>query len=456
MEIARRAGSVWHARPHRLPAPPEHALAEAFPSGTPSVTSRLSRLSRRKLLALGGSSALGAAAVSGGAWAWLGRGRGRGDTTAPKPPAAASKKPAWDLLWQVATSSVDPQVPPVPLVLDGLLVAGEFGVQGLNPVTGAVRWSDPEVYFLRRTATDGKRIYAADHTLEESDPLSVSTVDPATGEINAPFSELKDLRAILDGTQVLCATADAVYLAGGRGPHTESGFGKAQSWFLLGIDIRSGDKLWEVPLPARPDESTRLHFLSAESVGEYLVLVQQSADGEPRLVVHNALTGEALWNRPLDGEQPAFSRAHLAVDGRHVYPSAGELVALGLADGKEAWRFEGETPKARFSPPATKDGVVYAVEENRGIVALDAADGSLRWAEKSREVTTEDLDAPPVIGVASVYAHSKESSALVAVDIRTGAVTRRVKAAKARYFAHASARRLIAVGDEHTAAYPLD
>ncbi|WP_156725595.1 protein kinase domain-containing protein [Streptomyces apocyni] len=459
MEIARRAGDVWHARPRRLPAPPEDALAEAFPGAPRSATSRLSGLSglsRRKLLALGGSSALGAAVASGGAWAWLDSLDG-GDTTDPKPPAAtSSKQPAFDLLWQVATSSVEPQIPPVPLILDGLLVAGEFGVQGLNPATGAVKWSDPEVYFLRRTATDGKQVYAADHTLDESDPLSVSTVDLTTGEINAPFSELKDLRAILDGTQVLCATGDAVYLTGGRGPRTESGFDKAQSWFLLGIGIRSGKKLWEVPLPARPDESERLHFLSAKAVGEYLVLVQQSADGALRLVVRNALTGEALWNRPLDGEQPGFSRAHLAVDSRHVYPSADELVALGLADGKEAWRFEGKTPQARFSPPATKDGVVYAVEENRGIVALDATNGTLRWAEKSRAVTTEDLGAPPVVGIASVYAQNKASSALVAVDIRTGTVTRSVKAAPARYFAHASARRLIAVGDEHTAAYPLN
>ncbi len=447
MEITRRAGDVWHARPHRLPAPPEHDLAETFANGTPSTPSVLSR---RKLLALGGSSVLGAAAVGAGAWAWL----GRQDTTAPKPPVAASKEPAWDMLWQVRdTSGADPLIPPAPLVLDGLLVVGENGVQGLDPATGATKWSDPGVWFMRRTATDGKQIYAADYTLEETDPLRVATVDPATGKLRAPFSELKDLRAILYGTQLLCATGDAVYLVGGRGPHTNTGFGKDQTWFLLGIDTRSGNKLWEVPLPARPDKSERLHFLSAQAVGSYLVLVQQSADGVPRLVVHDALTGKALWDRPLDGKQSAFSRAHLAVDDRHVYPSAGELVALGLADGKVAWRFAGETPGARFSPPAVKDGVVYAVEESRGMVALDATSGTLRWAEKGREVTADDLDTPPAVGITHVY--SSAASGLVAADIRTGAVTRPFKAAKARYFPHASARRLIAIGDEYTAAYPL-
>ncbi|MEU4726920.1 PQQ-binding-like beta-propeller repeat protein [Streptomyces sp. NPDC023588] len=456
-EIARRAGAVWHARPHRLPAPPEHGLAETFPSATPagpagpSTPATGSVLSRRRFLA-GGGSVLGAAAVGAGAWVW----QARHGATRPKGPAVVSKDPAWDMLWQVGTSYVDPLVPPAPLVLDGLLLVGQSAVQGLDPATGAAKWPEPGVSFIRRTATDGKQIYAVDHTLDENGPLRVSTVDPATGKPRAPFSERGDLRAILYGTQAICASGDALYLVGGRGPDVRDGFGKDQTWFLLGVDTRSGGTLWEVPLPARPAGSQRLHVLSAQAVGEYLVLVQQSADGRPRLVVHHARTGKALWDRPLDGEQPAFSRAHLAVDGRHVYPSAGELLALRLADGKTAWRFEGQTPKARFSPPAVKDGVVYAVEEGRGLIAVDAAGGALRWAQKSGGAGPEDLDAPPAVGIAQVYAYSAASSGLLAADLRTGAVSRPFKAARARYFAHTSARRLIALGEESVAAYPLD
>ncbi|MFG2990994.1 PQQ-binding-like beta-propeller repeat protein [Streptomyces sp. NPDC048257] len=449
-DIVRRAGGVWRAQPHRLPAPPpQDALAETAP-GTP--LSRPTPLSRRRLLAFGGGSVLGVAAAGAGAWAWLGRPDGAPD---PKPPAA-SQDPKWDLLWQVKTSYADPRLPPAPLVLDGLLLVGEYGVQGLDPATGKPKWSDSGAYFMRRMATDGKQIHAADHTLEESDPLTVSVVDPAGGKLNAPFATLGDLRAILYGTQLLCSTADAVYLTGGRGPHNRDGFHKEQAWFLLGLDVRSGKKLWEVPLPARPDGSERLHFLSARAVGDYLVLVQQSAEGEPRLVVRNARTGKALWERPLDGRQHAFGRAHLAVDGRHVYPSAGELLALSLADGKEAWRFGKGTPGAQYSPPAVKDGVVYAVQEGGGLVAVDAGTGALRWAEKGRAATAAELDTPPVVGVGHVYGKAAASGRLVAADIRTGAVSRTFKAAGARYFAHESARRLIALGEEYTAAYPLD
>ncbi|MFD5198648.1 PQQ-binding-like beta-propeller repeat protein [Streptomyces sp. NPDC058375] len=447
LEIGRRAGSVWHARAHRLPAPVGHALAETVPGSEPTSPSVLSR---RNILKFGGSSVFAAAAVGAGAWAWRGRREG-------SPPdgsgTASSKRPAWDLLWQVKTSYADPLVPPAPLVLDALLLVGEHGVQGLDPATGEAKWSEPEVWFMRRTATDGEKLYAVDYTLDETGPLTVATVDPATGKIDAPFGEVKDLRAALHGTQLLCATSEAVFLAAGRGPDTDTGFHKDQTWFLLAVDTRTGKALWRAPLPARSHGSERLHFLAARAVGAYLVLVQQSEDGEPRLTVHDAQTGRALWNRQLDGVQPPFSRAHLAVDDRYVYPSAGELVALGLADGREGWRFEGRTPGALFGPATVDDGVVYAVEEGRGMVALDAASGTERWAEKNRAVTAEDLDTPPVAGIAHVY--SKGPSGLMASDMRTGAVSRPFKAAKARYFAHVSAERLIAIGDEYTAAYPL-
>ncbi|WP_405796080.1 protein kinase domain-containing protein [Streptomyces sp. NBC_01506] len=452
-EITRRAGGVWHARPHRLPAPPEHDVAEALLTTTPSAPTAPSAMSRRKLLTLGGSSVLGAAAVGAGAWAWLGRQDGT-DGKAPAPDPTPPKSPKWDMFWQVQTSYDNALVLPEPLTLDGLVVVGEYGIQGLDPLTGDRKWSEPDVYFRRRTVAYGERIYTADYTLEESQPLGISTVNAADGKINDPFTEFKDLRAILYGTQLLCATGDAVYLAAGRGRHATTGFGKDQSWFLLGVDITSGEKLWEVPLPARPEKSERLHFLSARAVDDRLILVQQSADGKPRLVVRDAPTGEAVWDRPLDGDQPAFSRAHLAVDSRHVYPAAGELLALRLADGEVAWRYDEGPDGARYSPPAVKDGVVYAVEEGRGLLALDATSGSSRWAEKTRAVTADDLDTPPVVGVARVYA--KAASGLVAADLRTGAGSRPVKASGERFFAHESARRLIALGDSYTAAYPLE
>lgn len=368
-EIARLVGSVWHVRPYRLPVPPEHALADTRPSdaaATPPV------MSRRKLLAIGGSSALGAAALGAGAWAWLG---GR-DSADPKPKPTGSQAPKWDLFWQVRTSYDNARILPQPLVLDGLVIVGEYGVQALDPRTGEPKWDDPDVYFMRRTATDGKRIYAADYTLDENEPLTVATVDAATGTIGDPVAEFKDLRAILDGTQLLCATDDTVYLTGGRGPHPKSGFSAEQSWFLLGADIRSGKKLWQVPLPARPDKSERLHFLSGRVEGEYLVLVQQSADGEPRLVVHNATTGKRSGTgrstttnhssvRPIWRSTPSMSTPRRVNSPRSAWPTArkpgaSRAARRGRASGRPpsrtVWctRWRRAAAWSRSTPPTAR------------------------------------------------------------------------------------------------------
>jgi serine/threonine protein kinase len=444
-EIARRAAEVWQYHPYRLPTPPDHALAEGIQNGSRPA------MSRRKLLAVGGSSVLGLAAVGAGTWSWL-----RQDSTEPKAAPTAPSSPKWDLIWQMKTDyGISPRIPSAPLLLDNVVAVAESAssLQALDPKTGKTKWSDPDVYFFHQAATDGRQIYAIEYPFEETDPLAIGTVDLATGELKEPFIRLKDLRGHLFENQLLCATDSAVYVVGGRGRLSTDGFRSDQSWFLLALDSRTGKELWTQPLPARPDKSERLHFLSAQVQGEHPVLVQQSADGRLRLAVRNARTGKSLWNRALDGKGPAFSRASLAVDENHVYPAAGELIALNLRDGKVAWRFEEGRSGAAYSPPSVKDGVVYAVEQGRGVVSVRADSGTLRWAEKDRKDTATELDAPPVVGIKYVY--SKSSSGLWAADIRSGVASRPFKAAGARYFTHGPTKRLIALGDEYTAGYPL-
>ncbi|MFV0133308.1 protein kinase domain-containing protein [Streptomyces sp. HMX87] len=453
-DIARRATRVWQVEPRRLPPPAGQAVAETV---TAAAAARPG-MPRRKLLGIAGGSALGVAGAGAGAWAWFGRGGGGNGATAG-PVAAQDRK--WDLLWQVVLSGSTPLLPPSPLLLEDLVVAGGRGLKGLDPKTGQVRWPDPDVYFARRVTTDGTRLYTAGHTLEEDDPLTVHRVDRADGAVGDPVIRVEDLKAVLYGTQLLCATADLIVAVGGTGPQPsatddKSRFRPDQSWYLLGLDPRSGDKTWEVPLPRRPGTSDRLHFLSARVQGSHLVLVQQSEDGATRLVVRDARTGQGRWSRRLGGERSAFSRAHVAVDDRHVYTSATAdgLVALDVADGKVSWRLDTTATGVRQGPPALKDGVVYVVEEGRGVVAVGAADGEVRWAEERRDVRAEHLEAPPAVGVEYVY--SAAPSGLVATGIRDGTAARPFKAAAgAWYFAHEPARRLIAVGDGYVAGYPL-
>ncbi|MEV8064706.1 PQQ-binding-like beta-propeller repeat protein [Streptomyces sp. NPDC085995] len=447
-EIAQRATAVWQVEPRRLAAP---ADVETVPLGSP-------RMSRRRLLTVAAGTAFGIAAAGSGVWAWADR--RRGGAPVPAPATADGSQPKWNLVWQVAASYTDPRVPPAPFLLDGLVVVGAFGMRGLEPRTGKALWPDyPDAYFAHLTATDGRQLYTVDHATELT-PLTVSRVDPATGATGDPFIELEDYRAALYGTQALCATADMIYAVAGQGAHPADStehdhFYDGQSWYLLGLDVRSAQKLWEVPLPARPNGSTRMYVLSAQVSGDRLVLVQQSADGGTELAVHDRHTGRALWRRGLDGGLPPDSRAHLAVDDERVYPSSGRLQALNLRDGTVAWQYQGSRTGAAYGPPTVADGVVYALEEGRGLVALDAASGAPRWTEDRYGATAADLATPPVVGFAYVYRQSP--AGLVATDIRKGAGSRPVKAARAEhhYFAHRPSRRLIALGANYAAAYPL-
>jgi len=292
--------------------------------------------------------------------------------------------------------------------------------------------------------------------------LSVRPVGLADGKNGHPYLELKDFNGGLYGTQLVCAAGSVVYAVGGRGaqpadPSDNNSFRKGQTWHLLAVDVDARRKLWEVPLPTRPAGSERLHFLSGRVAGGRLVLVRQAADGTTDLVVRDARTGRLLWSRPLDSRQPVLSRAHLAVDDRHVYPSAGRFVALGLDDGKVAWRYDKGGAGAEYSPPAVKDGVVYAVRAGHGVVAVDARSGAERWAEKTAKTngaTTADLGIPPVVGIAYVYRGTPRG--LTAVGLSDGSPAGLVKApAGALYFAHESARRIIALGAQYAAGYPL-
>ncbi|WP_225835538.1 protein kinase [Streptomyces sp. NK08204] len=454
LDIARRATDVWRVEPRRLPPPGGQGLPDTVPD-VPSV-----EMSRRRLLSIGAGSVLGVAAAGAGAWALLGR-RGGGTPTQPPAPTGSAKH-RWDLLWQVVAEYTDPPVPPAPLLLDRLAVVGETNLKGLDPRTGKTVWPDPGVYFGHLAVTDGERIHTLEYTADEAGPVSVCPVGLADGRIGEPYLQLKDFNGGLYGTQLLCASGTTVYAVGGRGPQPSDPsqndyFRKGQTWHLLALDIHARRKLWDVPLPARPDGSKRLHVLSAQVSGERLVLVQQSADGTTELVVRSTRTGHLAWRRPLDSRQTPFSRAHLAVDDRHVYPSAGRLVALDLDDGKVAWHYDKGHAGAEYGPPAVKDGVVYAVRAGRGVVAVDAHSGTARWAEKTaqgHEPTSADLGVPPIVGIAYVY--RRASPGLMAVALTDGSSSVPVKAAAgALYFAHEPSRRLIALGEQYAAGYPL-
>jgi outer membrane protein assembly factor BamB len=69
----------------------------------------------------------------------------------------------------------------------------------------------------------------------------------------------------------------------------------------------------------------------------------------------------------------------------------GGLIALDADSGDELWRYAPSEAAHFFSSPAVHDGILYVTGEDRGLVALDVADGEVEWTVRSNE----RMRAPP-------------------------------------------------------------
>ncbi|MFF3401222.1 protein kinase [Streptomyces sp. NPDC002659] len=450
-EIARRAAEVWRVRPYRLPPP-----ADTSPE-PPTVPA--SPISRRKLLTVGGGSVLGMAAAGAGVWAWLepqsGSGNGKGASgTKPKPSTSATANP--DLEWQVPISTSKATiVPPVPLDIGGIAIADDKGVRLLDPAGGGVRVAALSKAPPHQCVTDGDQLFTCEPQSTGNGPLSIKSVNISRGRLDpAPF-EYPDFNGELRGTQLLCASDGALYVAAGQGERSGEGLGfrSDQSWVLLAINTRTHKTIWRRPLPRRPDTSRRLHFLAAHANDGYLVLLQETSDGKVKLSVRDVRNGNVRWEQPLTVSNPDDVQGKLAVDYDCVYPPAGPLRALSLSDGKELWNF-GAGRSRRTGPPAFKTPSVFAVEEGLGVVAVDAVTGELLWEEKGGKGAEADLTTPPVAG--HKYVFSKSPGQLRLIDIETGVADQAYKATADRFFAYQGIpEKIIGMGEDFVAGYPF-
>ncbi|WP_406304775.1 protein kinase [Streptomyces sp. NBC_00885] len=458
-EIARRVTEVWQYEPYRLPAPAEEALA--------STAHNVTKVSRRKLLTIGGGSALGVAAAGFGAWSWFApETPGKKDSlkhlgiSSPSP-----KNPDDDYVWQVRVARPPSDLWPAPASIpfpagDLLALVVSSGLAAVDPRTGQTAWTSGGREHYWQIASDADEIYRIGRLKEAAKgagtkPLVIETVDLTNGKLKKSFPPLIGLNGAVLENQLVCVSGGVVYLAACQGADTNAGIQHDQPWFLTAVDTLAGNELWRQPLPARREGSKRLHFLAGRVVGDRLVLLQESAEGAIRVVARNARTGKSLWDKPMSGAKPDQARGMLATDDTHVYLGLGALRALRLSDGSEAWNFHkknGRHPNYYNGPPAVVNGVVYAAQQRLSVIGLDAATGGIDWLNKDGD-GTDDLTAPPVNGVEHIYV--KDSSGLRAVSITTETTTHTYETTGTRFVAHPRAQVLIASGGNSLTAFPL-
>ncbi|MFB6822266.1 protein kinase [Streptomyces virginiae] len=406
-DIARRAAAVWQEPPLRLPAP----------GGAPdTVVADDPGMSRRRLFAVSGAAAGAVAlAAGGGLWAWLGS---RGDDGAGGAAGQPALQPPPDALWKADLTQ--PLVGSAPLPVNGLLVmatgtttSGIFQQDGkhLRDVQGFTQ--------VWRVATDGKVLYAVRKRDAADKALAVVPLSLENGTEQAPLVRLP----AYDGTnalnQILGVAGDTVFLYAGA-----AGSGQ---WSVVAASLKTGRELWRHPAAAPTEEQVQLGRPTPIGVkavrGGVLLWQHAETSGALRVSVHDAGSGAERWN--VSVEAPGATPGRPATDDDCVYIGAKKVHALRLTDGETAWSFganrdAGEVgAQRRYGMTTVRDGVVYAVEGTRGIVAISTLVGSLQWTDILPEGAKPNRDIAPVVTPSHVY--SMDATGLRAVRIRTQA-----------------------------------
>ncbi|MCX4957474.1 protein kinase domain-containing protein [Streptomyces virginiae] len=405
-DIARRAAAVWQEPPARLPAPAGEAATVVAGGGSGGM-------SRRRLLAVGGGVAGSVAvAAGGGLWAWLG---GRGEEKAAEPGPLALKPPP-DALWQVDMAR--PLAGGVPVRVGGTLVmAAGVTTTSVSPKNGKHLTDFQGYEDAWRTATDGTVLYAVRKPDAADKALAVVPLSLETGREQAPLVRLP----AFDGTQVLDqilgVAGDSVFLCAKAAAN--------EQWFVVAAHLKTGKELWRQPTAgpsAHSTERRRPLLVRVKAVPGGVLLWQRAEQGDAlRVSLHDATGGAERWAVSLSS--PGATPHELVTDHEHVYVGAEQLQALRLADGTVAWSFGSQrdvgkvVAQRRYGLPTLRDGVVYAVEGTRGIVAVGADIGVLRWEEIAPDGMDPNREIAPVVTANHVY--SMDAAGLRAVDSRS-------------------------------------
>ncbi|WP_367320467.1 protein kinase [Streptomyces sp. HUAS ZL42] len=396
-EIGRRATVVWQAPPHRLPAP----APGPYDSTVTSVVATASAApSRRKLLALGGGSLLGAAAAGLGAWSWL------GGESREEPPSAV-----WRTNFTAPAS--EQRVPPV-VVSDHLIVNGSSGVRAFNAATGQLDWTSTDLAGPWRAATDGSQLYGLSPVGSNPYAFTISSVGSSDGSFTSRVALLDKWAGGLKYERLLCASEGKVFAVAGvktRKPGETQTDGPDTAWSLLAADLTTGEVIWDLSLGRTG--SAGQTYVMARVAGTSLIICGRTGSA-PYIAAYEALYDHRNWVAGVSEAEIHAGRSELAADDKYMYLGGDALRARSLATGKTVWTYRGSA--ASYGAPTVVDGVVYVTEGkgSGGLAAVDADNGKLIWRETGPPATAPGLDTAPVVG--STYVYRRSTSGIVAVD----------------------------------------
>ncbi|NEU58171.1 PQQ-binding-like beta-propeller repeat protein [Halorussus sp. MSC15.2] len=175
-----------------------------------------------------------------------------------------------------------------------------------------------------------------------------------------------------------------------------------------GIDAETGEERWLarwVPRGVRSTPAVVGDTVYAASINGREILALDAATGERRWVER---AGE-----PQDARYGGTSSPAVAGDAVYVGRGDGQVVALSAADGSVRWRTDTDGPVD--SSPAVADGTVYVGSYDENVYALDATDGTIRWTYR----TGGEVLSSPAVADGVVYVGSGDG-VLYALDAGSG------------------------------------
>jgi outer membrane protein assembly factor BamB len=252
---------------------------------------------------------------------------------------------------------------------------GSAGDGGLKKLTAEVGYCSPTM------ATDGERVFAV----------------VATGEINAFTMDGKAAwPGNLGSPKISYGYGSSLAVFPGRvliQIDTESG-GR-----LVALDAKNGKKIWD-----KPRQGVKMSWASpvlATVEGKPQLLLA----GDPFLMGHDPLTGEALWRANWVGDKSGEVAPSPAYANGIVYVVTDRVSLSAFKPGQEKplWSYEEDLPDIS-SPVATEKFVLIAHSTSSIVTCIDAAKGAKLWTHEFED----GFESSPVVVGDRVYLMDKK------------------------------------------------